>query len=471
MKSSMIGGCLLVVLAAFATQAGCDDGSTTTTATPDGGGTFDVDGGQNPVDPPVTSECTAPTKGPTTHGGGSTSDPDEVWTADASPHILPYDTTIYKTVTLEPCAEVLIGAGKTVGVRGKLIAQGTATKRVHIGAKDAGKPFASIRLNGSEIRLSYTTIDGGGDRLNTLAYLAGMLDLQGDLQLPTQESLFVDHVTLDGSKSNGLVLRDNAGFAAGSNALVIKGSSEHPLSIFARSVGGIPVGSYTGNAKDQILLPTTSNNDSIDETTTLHERGVPYLVGHAGSGGSLRVDTQAQPAKPSPVLTIEPGVTMRFKKGGALHAVFSTGDDPARGAIVAVGTADKPIVFTSDEASPAAGDWLGLRFGQVPNATNRLENVRIEYAGGTSSGGSDSCQDNSELMNDAAVRIYGLPPSQFITNTHIVKSLTNGIDRGYRSLVDVDFLATNTFTDVALCNQTLNKDQNGACPTLVPCPK
>ena len=33
---------------------------------------------------------------------------------------------------------------------------------------------------------------------------------------------------------------------------------------------------------------------------------------------------------------------------------------PARGSLVAVGTPDKRIVFTSDEASPQAGDWLPL---------------------------------------------------------------------------------------------------------------
>jgi len=37
---------------------------------------------------------------------------DETWTAAASPHTLKYDTTIYATVTIEACAEVLIAAGR-----------------------------------------------------------------------------------------------------------------------------------------------------------------------------------------------------------------------------------------------------------------------------------------------------------------------------------------------------------------------
>jgi hypothetical protein len=475
MKSSKIGFCSALLVLALA-PLGCEDSSSSSGGLqPTEAGVFTPgDGGVGiDVDPPVPSECVPPTKGPTTHGGGSTSDPDnDVWTADGSPHILPYDTTIYKTVTIEPCAEVLIGEGKIVTVRGKLVAEGTATKRIHIGAQDKTKPFGSIGTVGAgapTIRLAYATLDGGGIPGNTAAYLGGLIEVQGDSLLPTQESLFVDHVTIDGSRSNGIVLTDGAGFAAGSNALVVKGSAAHPLSVWARSVGNVPVGSYTGNAIDQILLPTTSGNETINETTTLHERGVPYLVGHPLSSGDLRVDVAG--GKPAVTLTIEPGVTMRFKKNGVFHVAVASGTNPARGSLVAVGTPDKPIVFTSDEAAPAAGDWLGLRFGEIPTATNKLDYVRVEYAGGASSSGSDSCPYPSIPINDAAIRMTGAPPSQFITNTTILSSASNGIDRGYRSSVQVDFLPSNTFTSVGLCTQTFNKDTNGACPSTVPCPK
>ena len=468
-----VGGVMLLALAAG--PLGCESPSSSSGGVaPDGGGIFEPDGGGSPdgnVDPPVASECVPPTKGPTMHGGGSTSDPqNDVWTADGSPHILPFDTTIYNTVTLEPCAEVLIADSKTVTVRGKLVAEGTATKRVHFGGKDAGKPYASIRSLGGTMRFAHTTIDGGGAKLNTAIYLAGMLDLQGDNLLPTQESLFVDHVTLAGSASNGLVLRDGAGFTSGSDALVIKGAAAHPMSIFARSVGGIPAGSYTGNAIDKILLPTTSGNETINESTTLHDRGVPYLVGHATSDGSLRVDTSI--GKPNVTLTIEPGVQMRFKKGGALYVAVASSVNPARGSLIAAGTAAKPIVFTSDEATPAAGDWIGLRFGEVPTATNKVDFARVEYAGASTVSGSDSCPDGAG-NNDAAIRFTGLPPSQLVTNTTILSSLNHGIDRGWRSDAQVDFLATNTFTSVGRCTQTFPKDKNGACPApgAVPCPK
>ncbi|MDB5215814.1 MAG: Fibronectin type domain protein, partial [Myxococcaceae bacterium] len=423
-KLGLCGGAVML-LALAAAPLGCENPSSSSGGvTPDGGGVFEPDGGGSPdanVDPVVQSECVPPTKGPTMHGGGSTSDPDETWTADGSPHILPFDTTIYKTVTVEPCAEVLIADGHQITIRngGKLVAEGTATKRIHFGAKDAGKPFANIRtLAPSTARFAYTTIDGGGKPLATTTYLAGTLDMSGDGNQPTQEVLFVDHVTIDGSQSNGLVMQSNAGFAAGSNALVVKNAVAHPMSVWANAVGGIPVGSYTGNGIDQILLPATSGNETITETQTLHERGVPYLVGHATSGGDLRVDVPA--GKPSVTLTIEPGVTMKFKKKGVFRIAVATSSSPARASLIAAGTAAKPIVFTSNEAAPAAGDWFGLWFGDVPSATDKVDQVRVEYAGGTSVTGSGSCPDNSEGNNDAAIRIFGYPPSEFVTNTTIL---------------------------------------------------
>ena len=470
MKSSRIGLCVALLAVALA-PLGCESSSSSSggPVAPDSGVFTTPDGGD--VDPPVKSECVAPTKGPTTHQSVNA---DETWTADGSPHILIYDTTIYKTVTVEPCAEILIADGKQVTIRGegKLIAEGTATKRIHIGAKDAAKPFANIRtLSPSIARFAYTTIDGGGVVGATLPVYAGTLMFAGDGSKPTQDTLFVDHVTIAGSLSNGIVLTENAGFAQGSNALVIKGSAVHPLSLLPRTVGTIPVGAYTGNGIDQILLPTTDG--TITETTTLHERGVPYLVGHQATGGDIRVDTQ--PNKPGATLTIEPGVMMRFKKGGIFHISFFSSTSPAHGSLIAVGTPDKPIVFTSDAATPAAGDWLGLHFGEVPTAIDKLDYVRVEYAGGTSSSGSGSCPDNSEGNNDAAIRISGWPGSQFITNTTILGSLTNGIDRGWRDDREkIDFLPTIKFTDVALCNETYPPNAANVCPqpaSAVPCPK
>ncbi len=165
---------------------------------------------------------------------------------------------------------------------------------------------------------------------------------------------------------------------------------------------------------------------------------------------------------------------MKFKKNGVLRIAVATGNaTPARASLIAAGTAAKPIVFTSNEATPAAGDWFGVWFGEIPTATSKIDLARVEYAGGTSVSGSGSCPDNAEGNNDAAIRIFGLPPSEFVTNTTILESKTNGIDRGWRSDSPlIEFLPTNTFTGVALCKQTFAPNAANQCPApmAVPCP-
>jgi hypothetical protein len=411
--------------------------------------------------------CPARTSGPTMHQGNVGT---ETWTAAASPHVLPFDTNIDGTLTVEPCAEVLLGAARTLTVRGTLVADGTAAKTIHIGAQDPAKPFVMIRTSNGTLHLSYVTIDGGGDPSNIVPDLTGMLNLQGtDQTMPSQETIFVDHVSLTGSKTNGLVLRDGAGFAPGSNALTVSGSLLYPVSTWSRAAGGLPTGTYTGNGHDEILIPGGGGYEGFAESATLHDRGVPYHVGNSGTFGELRVDPLPGVDTPS-TLTIEPGVILRFKKGGSMRVAFFQSENPAKAALIAVGTLDKPIVFTSAEAVPAAGDWLGIWFGDQPLPTDRIDYARVEYAGGLSSSGSNSCPYPSSPRSDGALRIFGAPAGQFVTNTKIANSGYFGFDRGWRADNLTDFLPTNTFEAVAFCLQSYPKDANGACPSPVPCP-
>lgn len=54
------------------------------------------------------------------------------------------------------------------------------------------------------------------------------------------------------------------------------------------------------------------------------------------------------------LLTIEAGVTLRFKREGKLEVEHFVGDAPASGALVAMGTQHDPITLTSAKPSPAA---------------------------------------------------------------------------------------------------------------------
>src|SRR5262245_32976431 len=62
----------------------------------------------------VVNECPTPSGGPTEH---TNSIGTETWTAAGSPHVVSDDTSVTGTLTVEPCAEILIGATKTITVR------------------------------------------------------------------------------------------------------------------------------------------------------------------------------------------------------------------------------------------------------------------------------------------------------------------------------------------------------------------
>ncbi|HWO10147.1 MAG TPA: hypothetical protein VNN80_11725 [Polyangiaceae bacterium] len=430
------------------------------------------DAGGSADSAPVNAGCPAPTRGPTPHPGSINT---ETWRADESPHLLPSDATVYGALTLEPCSEVLLGPGRTLTVRreGSVLAEGTPDAPIHIGAIQPGQPFATIRSFGGPLRLSHVTIDGGGDYGNTSQpYLSGTFNLQGmDQTQPTQGTLFVDHVTLSGSASSGIVLRDGAGFAAGSDALTVTGSTFFPVSSWARALGTVPPGDYTGNGTDEILVSSGTGAAQVSESITMYQRGVPYRTGHEDSLGELRVDAPIGSSSPV-TLTIEPGVVLRFRRGGVMNVTFFTGDTPALGSLIAVGTPDEPIVFTSAEATPAAGDWLGVWFGLTPSALNRIAFARFEYAGGDSVSQGAACNAPPlGLHNDAAVRIYGPPAGgQFITNSVFANSAMHGIDRSWRSDEMPSFLPTNTFTNIARCTETYPRDADGFCPDDPPCP-
>ena len=40
-------------------------------------------------------------------------------------------------------------------------------------------------------------------------------------------------------------------------------------------------------------------------------------------------------------------------------------------------SSDKPIVFTSSSKTPAPGAWRGVWFGGVPQATKKLDHVKV----------------------------------------------------------------------------------------------
>lgn len=156
---------------------------------------------------------------------------------------------------------------------------------------------------------------------------------------------------------------------------------------------------------------------------------------------------------------------MRFAPGGALKVQHFSSEEPSTAALRAMGTAEKPIVFTSANDAPAAGDWVGLWYGGRAQPTNALEHVKIEYAGAWCSCILNTCSAITE--HEGAIILTAQPPGAFVKNTTFANIAGHGITQGYTGTF-VDFRPTNSFIGVAGCEQTRPRDVSTQCPNPKP---
>ena len=415
------------------------------------------------------ADCVTPSGSGTPHAG--TIAQDETWTAVASPHLISSDIGIRARVTIEACAVVRVAADKTISVstNGVLVADGAPTRPVTIERPDATHPWSQLKAQaGGTLRFTYTNVLGGGAPLNAPLDVAAAIDVRGpDQTQPPGETFHADHVLVQDSASQGISVREAGGFSAASTDLVIRGSQNVPIRTWASAAETIPPGTYTGNAHDEIVLEG-GGLAAIHRDVTFHDRGVPYRVGDSISEGRLDVDGKTQVA----TLTVEPGVTIRFKTDGILNVQVAQNTYPATGALVAQGTATAPIIFTSAAAQPTAGDWYGLYFEGLLDPMTQLDFVRVEYAGRKTSSVGSGCRYPDNQNNAAAIRIFVEPPSAaFMTNTTVVASARSGVDRGWLGSAAVSFMGgTNDLSGATMCQETYPNPQGMPCPIPPPCP-
>ena len=174
-----------------------------------------------------------------------------------------------------------------------------------------------------------------------------------------------NHVTVTNTNGRGFTLDGTARFAEGSTRLVSTGNTERPGYTNGIGMGSIPGdGSYTGNGDDVIDV----YGGAIDRDDTWSKLDVPYIV-------SFELIIAGTPTTPA-VVTIEPGALLLFGNGRGI----TVGNEGAAGGLIAVGTADEPIVFTGPGA-PDPGVWPGLRFNpDAVDAESIVDYVEIGFA-------------------------------------------------------------------------------------------
>jgi parallel beta-helix repeat protein len=82
------------------------------------------------------------------------------------------------------------------------------------------------------------------------------------------------------------------------------------------------------------------------------------------------------------ILTIEPGAVIRFNEGRGMYLGYHGGHSGAT--LIADGTADDPITFTSAAATKSAGDWDFIGFYDGASTSSSMQYCMVEYGGGYS---------------------------------------------------------------------------------------
>ena len=154
---------------------------------------------------------------------------------------------------------------------------------------------------------------------------------------------------------------------------------------------GTGSGGGGGTTENLILSGKISADRTLSAANTYKLRGVVYLVDGA-------------------TLTVEPGTRIEGEKStrGALIVTRGT-------KLIANGTKEKPIVFTSDASTPASGDWGGIVMlgrAKTNNSFNGVAGVG-EIEGGVNNGeghglygGADDA-DNSGVLKYVRIEYAG----------------------------------------------------------------
>lgn len=178
---------------------------------------------------------------------------------------------------------------------------------------------------------------------------------------------------------------------------------------------------------------STPSSTSVEPTSPGYKTVSSDIVQDEIWSGDILVTRTGGTVAKGATLTIEPGTTVRFvhSRPGAGGGLGARTGLSVEGILMAVGTAEEPIRFTSDAPQPEHGDWMGIRLWPG-SAGSVLDHVIIEY-------GSMAIyvEDNITLSNSivrwttgAALALYS---TATITHNRIYQSGSGTIEVHYRA--------------------------------------
>ena len=234
----------------------------------------------------------------------------------------------------------------------------------------------------------------------TVEYAGGGSDIDGAINIEETGVKFTNCVFKE-MKNSTIKLKENGEFTEFSNNTFIN-TPKNPIEIranYVHTIGGN--NTFNAAANTGILI---SNDEEFNKqgTYTWLNHDAPYIV-----EGNLRIGATGSGVK----LTIAAGTTLTFMTGAKLEIPYW---EDSYAVITAQGTAENPIVFTSNSPSPAKGDWWGIDFrkGCIGSSFDYCE---ILYAGSSDYWGAVN------LVDEAGSNPVSL------SNTRIAHSGSHGI--------------------------------------------
>ena len=252
-------------------------------------------------------------------------------------------------------------AGIRVYDSGSLQAIGTAQNQIKFfGENQVAGEWRGVFIDSNDIlnELSYVTIEyAGGEAFNSN-------DDKGAVIVWSDTHLKMNNTTITNSETYGF----NASY--GGDELELENNTITLCNAPIIMEGAYPTtilgGNYTGNTTDAIIV----TSDQITGNHNWSKLNVPY---HLPEG--LRVSAGGK-------LTIMPGVIMKFGLDALLN--INEGASGPKPSLIAVGTAQEPIIFTG--LNNVLGAWRGIYF-DTPSPLNEIGFATIEYASNPSLGG------------------------------------------------------------------------------------
>jgi len=324
----------------------------------------------------------------TLHSGNITSD--ETWTLAGSPHIIEYGVGVSGgTLTIEPGVEVKFSATWNLGSlkiqgEGRLIAQGTDTQKIIFTSNEVNKQPGDWwgitfwnAASGSIIENAIIEYGSDGDGESacgnikikssnpTIKNCIIRRGLHEGITISYQSTSVISGCRFEENGRNGIVifysspvLDANTFINNGSYPVYVYNSSEPEPVIYGTNT-------FSGNNPDQIMFYV----GRIIHNHTLRYVGIPYFF----AIGIRTVENNS-------TFTIEPGVEVRFEKGGSSRLTIGEIGGTS-GKLIAQGTDTQKIIFTSNEVNPQPGDWHNIYFRDTASDDSIIENAIIEYGG------------------------------------------------------------------------------------------